>query len=316
MHKELKGWIEFLGIKEPELEALHGDAGSRCYYRITNKPTKDFLVMDASEDTKSVPLFIGVGMRLMEYGIRIPQMKSYELHKGFMLLEDVGSTHLYDKCGDENIRGYYEKAIANIVKMQKAPHQGLAVYDREFLIDEMNIMQEWYLKAYLGKSLECVQGRRLLEMFALISKEVMAQPQETFVHRDYHSKNLMIDSNDALVLIDFQDARSGGVTYDLVSLLRDAYVGFDKRELKRLIKLFIELKGLEVDEETFMRWFDFTALQRHIKILGIFARLSLRDGKDEYLQYMPLVRQYIANVIAKYPELEGLEFILDAKCQA
>jgi len=314
MHKELKGWIEFLGISEPELEALQGDASGRRYYRISNKPSKKFMVMDASECKASVPVFISVGMRLIDKKVRIPQIKSFEMHKGFMLLEDVGSRHLYDMCASPDIRLYYEKAIQNLVKMQEVEARGLKPYDGAFLLDEMNIMLEWYYKGYLGKDVACVEGRRLLEIFATIGKEVLSQPQETFVHRDYHSKNLMIDEEDELVVIDFQDARSGGLTYDLVSLLCDAYVAFDKRERKRLIALYKDIKGIAVDDDTFMRWFDFTALQRHIKILGIFARLSLRDGKDEYLQYMPLVRQYIATTISNYPELDGLEMILDSKC--
>lgn len=310
MHKELKGWIEFLGFEEPELLALHGDASSRSYYRIEGE-SKSFIVMDASANIASVPIFIGVGWRLMDTKVRIPQMRSYELHKGFMLLEDVGSTHLYDVCGSPKTREYYEKAIRTLVQMQETPSKGLEPYDGLFLLEEMNLMPQWYLKEYLGKTLECVEAKRLLEYFTLISKEVLSQPQETFVHRDYHSKNLMIDSDDEIVVIDFQDAKEGGITYDLASLLRDAYVTFDRRELERLVRYFKNLKGIEVEDEVFMRWFDFTALQRHIKILGIFARLSIRDGKDSYLQYLPLVRQYIANIIIKYPELHGLEFILD-----
>jgi aminoglycoside/choline kinase family phosphotransferase len=310
MHKELKGWIEFLGFEEPELIALDADASARSYYRVEGE-RKSFIVMDASEDVKSVPIFIGVGWRLMDTKVRIPQMRSYELHKGFMLLEDVGSRHLYDVCASPKTREYYEKAIKTLVQMQETPSKGLEPYDAVFLLEEMNLMPQWYMKAYLGKTIECVEAKRLLEYFTLISKEVLSQPQETFVHRDYHSKNLMIDSDDDIVVIDFQDAKEGGITYDLASLLRDAYVTFDRRELHRLVMLFKNLKGIEVEDEVFMRWFDFTALQRHIKILGIFSRLSLRDGKNEYLQYMPLLRQYIANVIAKYPELHGLEFILD-----
>jgi len=120
----------------------------------------------------------------------------------------------------------------------------------------------------------------------------------------------MIDKNDNIVVIDFQDAKSGALTYDLVSLLRDAYVELDDAEIQRLVLLFKELKGLEVDDETFLRWFDFTGLQRHIKILGIFARLSIRDGKDGYLDDMPLVLKYVLDICEKYPELDGLAHIL------
>ena len=305
MHKELKGWLEWLGMEEPTLTALHGDASSRRYYRVEGQ-SPALIVMDASDDKESVPTFIGINWRLSDGKVRIPRIRSYELDKGFILLEDVGTSHLYDKCSS----AYYEKAIKTLVTMQEAPHEGLEPYDQSFLLEEMNLMLEWYLKKHLGQKVECVEGRTLLTSFMLIAKEVLAQPQEIFVHRDYHSKNLMIDSNDELVVIDFQDAKSGVLTYDLVSLLRDAYVVLDKRERKRLILLFKKLKGIDVDDETFMRWFDFTGLQRHIKILGIFARLSIRDGKNSYLDNIPLVLEYILDVASKYPELEGLASIL------
>ena len=307
MHDELKGWLEWLGIDEPELVALFGDASSRRYYRLT-KPQN--IVMDASAMKESVPRFIGVAMLLQQKKVRLPQIKAFEQHKGFMLLEDVGSTHLFDKVQSTQKSAYYDKAIDELVKIQKTPSKGLEPYDASFLLDEMNLMPSWYVKEHLGKTLECVEARILLENFMLIIKEVLSQPQEIFVHRDYHSRNLMIDSNDDIVVIDFQDAKSGSLTYDLVSLLRDVYVELDKSEVERLVLRFKALKGLEVDDETFMRWFDFMGLQRHIKILGIFARLSIRDGKDAYLDDIPLTMKYILDVASKYPELDGLLALL------
>lgn len=312
MHKELKGWLEFLGIEEPDLQGLHGDASSRSYYRLKNDA--EGIVMDASEIKESVPSFVGVGKRLMDAKVRIPTIKSYDLDKGFVFLEDVGSTHLLDKCVEGvDARPYYDKAIETLVKLQTTPSKGLEPYDERFLLEEMNLMTEWYLKAYLGTKLECLEGRMLLESFSLIAKEVLSQPQGIFVHRDYHARNLMVDSNDEIVVIDFQDAREGALTYDLVSLLRDAYVKLDRRELRRLILLFKELKGIEVDDETFIRWFDFTGLQRHIKILGIFSRLAIRDDKKRYLLDIPLTLKYILEVGQQYPELDGLISLLKSQ---
>jgi len=308
MHDELKGWLEWLGIDEPELEALCGDASSRRYYRLKTKPYG--IVMDASDAKESVPIFIGINWRLMDGKVRIPTIKAYELNKGFIFLEDIGSTHLFDKVQTQEASSYYEKAIQTLIKVQETPSKGLEPYDAMFLLEEMNLMPEWYLKEHLGRTVECVEGRTLLGAFALISQEVLSQPQGMFVHRDYHSRNLMIDDKDDIVVIDFQDAKEGALTYDLVSLLRDAYVELDSEEIQRLVLLFKELKGLEVDDETLMRWFDFTGLQRHIKILGIFARLSIRDGKDGYLDDIPLVLKYVLDVASKYPELDGLTNIL------
>lgn len=309
MHKELKGWIEWLGIEDPVLHPLHGDASSRKYYRLEHSDTKG-MVMDASEVKESVPIFIGVGWRLMDAKVRIPTIRSYELHKGFIFLEDIGSRHLLDMYHAGDASSYYEKAIRTLVQLQETPSKGLEPYDAGFLLEEMNLMPQWYIKAYLGKTLECLEGRILLESFSLIVKEVLSQPQGMFVHRDYHSRNLMIDSNEEITVIDFQDAREGPLTYDLVSLLRDVYVELDPQEIERLVLLFRDLKGIDVDDETFMRWFDFTGLQRHIKILGIFARLSIRDGKEGYLKDIPLTLKYIMEVGSKYPELEGLVHLL------
>ncbi len=308
MHNELKGWLEWLGIEDPILHPLHGDASSRRYYRLENLPKG--MVMDASDSKDSVPIFIGISWRLMDAKVRIPTIKSYELNKGFIFLEDVGSTHVFDKHKAGNASTYYEKAIKTLVKMQETPSQGLEPYDANFLLEEMNLMPQWYIKEHLGKTLECLEGRNLLESFSLISKEVLSQPQGLFVHRDYHSRNLMIDSNDEIVVIDFQDAKEGALTYDLVSLLRDVYVELDAEEIQRLILLFRDLKGLDIDDDTFIRWFDFTGLQRHIKILGIFARLSIRDGKEGYLKDIPLTLKYIIEVGSKYSELDGLVGLL------
>ena len=312
MRKELKEWMESLGIEDPELEGLQGDASTRSYYRLKN--SDGGIVMDASEAKESIPVFIGVGQRLMDAKVRIPTIKSYDLDKGFIFLEDIGSTHLLDKCVEGvDARPYYDKAIETLVQLQTTSSKGLEPYDASFLLEEMNLMTEWYLKAYLETSLECLEGRMLLESFSLIAKEVLSQPQGIFVHRDYHARNLMLDDKEEIVVIDFQDAREGALTYDLVSLLRDAYVKLDRRELRRLILLFKELKGLDVEDETFIRWFDFTGLQRHIKILGIFSRLAIRDGKKQYLNNIPMTLKYILEVGDKYPELNGLISLLKSQ---
>lgn len=312
MHKELKDWLESLGMENPDLHALHGDASSRSYYRLEN--SDGGIVMDASQSKESVPTFIGMETRLMEAKVRIPTIKSSELNKGFIFLEDIGSTHLLDKCVEGvDARPFYDKAIETLVTLQSTSSEGLEPYDERFLLEEMNLMTEWYLKDYLDTTLESLEERMLLESFSLIAKEVLNQPQGIFVHRDYHARNLMVDSNDEIVVIDFQDAREGALTYDLVSLLRDAYMKLDARELRRLILLFRDLKGLDVDDDTFMRWFDFTGLQRHIKILGIFSRLAIRDGKKEYLKDIPLTLKYILEVGYKYPELDGLISLLKSQ---
>jgi aminoglycoside/choline kinase family phosphotransferase len=197
--------------------------------------------------------------------------------------------------------------------MQNVETEGLPAYDGEFLRFEMNLMQEWYLEKHLGLTLDETQLNTISSALETITSEVLAQPQEVFVHRDYHSRNLMFGCTDDLVVIDFQDAREGAVTYDLVSLLRDVYVELDPYDVERMALHFRDIKGLDVDDETFMRWFDFMGLQRHIKILGIFARLAIRDGKEGYIKDIPLTLKYVLDVASKYTELEELVALLSNK---
>lgn len=308
MQDELKVWLESIGIDVPLLKKMHGDASGRKYYRLE---ASESVVMDSSSLIESVSVFVEVDKKLSKAKVRTPQIKAYDLEKGFMLLEDIGSVHLFNKLDESNVSDYYEKAIHTLVEVQKAEVEGLEPYDEAFLLSEMNLLTEWYLKAHLDQNIECLEGRMLLESFMTIAKEVRSQPQDIFVHRDYHSRNLMIDSNDEIVVIDFQDARAGALTYDLISLLKDAYVELDEKQIQHYITLFKRLKGIDVDHETFMRWFDFTALQRHIKILGIFARLSIRDSKEGYLEHIPLTLKYVLETASKYSELQGLVQILN-----
>jgi len=181
----------------------------------------------------------------------------------------------------------------------------------DFLRFEMDLMQEWYLEKYLSVTLDDEQQNKLSDTLAFITSEVLSQPQDVFVHRDYHSRNIMLSPcNDELVVIDYQDARVGAVTYDLISLLRDVYVELDSSVVESMALRFRDSKGLDVDDATFIRWFDFMGLQRHIKILGIFARLHLRDGKEGYLKDIPLTLKYVLEVGSKYPETQDFVALL------
>jgi len=164
---------------------------------------------------------------------------------------------------------------------------------------------------HLALDLDTTQKQTLSSALETIASEVLSQPQGVFVHRDYHSRNIMISPNDEkIVVIDYQDARVGAVTYDLVSLLRDVYVELDLDDITKMALKFRDAKDLDVDDETFMRWFDFMGLQRHIKILGIFARLCIRDEKEGYLKDIPLTLKYVIEVGSKYTELDGLITLL------
>jgi aminoglycoside/choline kinase family phosphotransferase len=303
----LVAWLEHYGV-EGEIEPLTGDASLRKYYRIEDS-FHSGIVMDASAQLESVAPFVDIAHRLFEAGVRTPKINAFDTKQGFIFMEDLGSRHFFEAFPQEGM-ALYEKAIDLIVKMQHTDTTGLPEYDREFLLFEMGLMGEWYLQKYLGHTPASDEQQIIDETLSHIADVVLEQPQGVFVHRDFHSRNLMLDSGDQLVVIDFQDARVGAVTYDLVSLLRDVYVELDPREVERLVLHFRDIKGVDVDDETFMKWFDFMGLQRHIKILGIFARLALRDGKEGYLGDIPLTLKYVREIAIKYPETEALVKIL------
>jgi aminoglycoside/choline kinase family phosphotransferase len=194
--------------------------------------------------------------------------------------------------------------------MQNTETEGLPEYDAKFLRSEMELMPEWYLSKHLGLTVDEETKTMLDRTMDDIISVVLSQPQGVFVHRDFHSRNLMFGCSEEIVVIDYQDARVGALTYDLVSLLRDVYVEVDPYTVEMLALRFRDKKGLDVSDETFMKWFDFTGLQRHLKILGIFSRLAIRDGKENYLNDIPLTLKYILEVGSKYPETQDLVKLL------
>ncbi len=294
-------WLEGYGI-DAALKPLDGDASLRKYYRIED-PLHSGIVMDASAQPESVEPFVDIAHRLFEAGVRTPKINAFDLEQGFVFMEDLGNRHFYDAVKTEGTH-YYPKAIETIVKMQKADISGLLPYDRDFLRFEMDLMQTWYLEKHLGMVLTKEEKRLIGTTLEKIAHVVLEQPQGIFVHRDYHSRNLMFDCNDGIAVIDFQDARAGALTYDLVSLLKDVYMELPNEEVQRLALYFRDISGVDVDDAAFMKWFDFTGLQRHIKILGIFARLALRDGKPGYLNDIPLTLKYVFEAAGKYEETQ------------
>ncbi len=305
---KMEEWLENIGC-EGELEPITSDASLRKYYRLKSSMHSG-IVMDASAQKESVLPFIDIEHRLYEAGVRVAKINTYNLEEGFIFMEDLGSTHLADVI-ENDFELYYAKAIDTLLKMQHTDTEDLPLYDETFLQFEMDLMKEWYLEKYLGLTLDEENTTVLEDTLKAIGSEVLSQPADMFVHRDYHSRNLMFGCSDEIVVIDYQDARVGPVTYDLVSLLRDVYVELHPRDVERLALHFRDMKGLDVDDETFMRWFDFMGLQRHIKILGIFARLHLRDGKNGYLKDIPLTMKYVLETAKKYEETQALAKLLE-----
>ena len=308
---KIKAWLQTIGWEEWQMEVASADASFRSYYRLSRKTDDEtYVLMDSSKLLESIPPFVDMNERLTAVNVRVPGIIVKNIKLGYLILEDFGTTHYLDILNQENHERLYSKAIDEIVKMQKADIGDLPLYDREFLLSEMALMQEWYLEKYLNVVLDPEQKKMVKLTMEHIANIVLQQPQNVFVHRDFHSRNIMLTTKNDIGIIDFQDARMGPVTYDLVSLLRDVYVEFDPKDVERLALSFRDKKGLDVDDATFMRWFDFMGLQRHIKILGIFARLHLRDGKDGYLNDIPLTMKYVIEVGSKYPEVSELLSLL------
>ena len=309
----IEAWVNELGHTEHKFEVVSDDASYRKYYRLILPEGKTFIIMDSSMQVESIYPFIDVSVRLLKAKVQIPRVYSQNLEHGYLLIEDLGSTHLIDILNDMSYKLLYMKSIHEILKMQKADTTGLEEYDAEFIMFEMKLMQEWYLDQHLWVTLDEEEQESLDSVLELIKDEVMSQPQGYFVHRDFHSRNIMFAGRGKVSVIDYQDARIGAITYDLVSLLKDVYIKFDREKLLELVLEFKELKGglSHISDEQFIRWFDFMGIQRHIKILGIFARLKIRDNKPAYINDIPMTLKYIQEVIGLYDELKPLEMILN-----
>jgi len=309
--QQVKAWVENLGYKNYKIEVVSADASYRKYYRLILKD-KTVVIMDSSMQVESIYPFIDVSVRLLKAKVQIPRVYAQNLQEGYLLIEDLGDIHLIDILNAMSAKLLYTKAIYEIIKMQKADKTGLDLYDEEFLMFEMGLMQEWYLEKHLGLELDLEEQYHLNYMLKVITREVLSQPQGHFVHRDFHSRNIMFAGQGKVYVIDYQDALVGAITYDLASLLNDVYIKFDREKVVELVLEFKILKGIKnVSDEQFIRWFDFMAMQRHLKILGIFARLKIRDGKPAYLKDIPMTLTYIRENMARYKEFEPLKKILD-----
>jgi len=306
---KIKLWLETTPYKDFEITIASADASFRKYYRLT-KDEKTFLVMDSSLEKETLKPFLDITARLLAVDAKAPQILEKNLEDGFLIIEDFGSKHYLDVLNWDNFQSLYKNAIDEIIKMQKTDSSKLPLYDKEFLTFEMNLMQEWYMAKLLPVTLSASQKEILTDSIDTISDIVLTQPQNLFVHRDYHSRNIMITPDEEIGIIDYQDAMSGAITYDLASLLEDSYIEFDREDILELVLYFRDKKGLDVDDETFIKWFDFTSMQRHIKVLGVFSRLYKRDGKKGYLKDIPLTLKYLFDTSKLYEETQPLYKLL------
>ena len=313
--QQLTNWLETTLNAQPfTLTVASADASFRRYFRV-HLSDKTLVAMDAPPPQEDCRPFVRIAKLLLDAGLNVPTVLAEDVGNGFLLLSDLGDATYLSVLNSENAPALYADATEALVKLQLATEtDALPPYDHALLMREMQLFPDWYVNKHLARDLTVLECQNLQESFELLSKNILAQGQ-VFVHRDYHSRNLMICKDNPGIL-DFQDAVIGAITYDLVSLFKDAYIEWDEEQIiDWLVRYWEKARkaGLPVptDFSAFYRDFEWMGAQRHIKVLGIFARLYHRDGKDGYLKDMPLVLHYLRKVCARYVELRPMLRLLD-----
>ena len=316
---QLENWLaQVLAGKTFVLTTASADASFRRYFRV-HTSGETLIAMDAPPPQEDCAPFLKVAQLFLDAGLNVPKVIAQDLAQGFLLLSDLGDDTYLSKLNADNAQQLYGDATDALIKLQLASQPDiLPLYDEALLTREMNLFPDWYINKHLGITLESKQEAALGATFATLNQNILSQGQ-VYVHRDYHSRNLMIcdkthDSNPGV--LDFQDAVYGAITYDLVSLLKDAYIAWDEEQtIDWAVRYWQPAKkaGLPVpaDFSEFYRDFEWMGAQRHIKVLGIFARLYHRDGKDGYLKDMPLVMAYLRKVCGRYVELRPMLKLLN-----
>ncbi len=304
--KNLLNWLkDELEMDIKSCQPASSDASFRRYFRVKTA-TKQYIVMDAPPEKENINAFITVAELFSQADVNTPNIYAQNLERGFLLLEDFGSTSFLDLLAQETADNLYQSAMTSLFQLQtrlEANTTLLPQYDRALLLTELNIFNEWYLEKRLNITMP-EHIRSSLHHFLIQS--ALEQPY-ICVHRDYHSRNLMVLEQNSPGVIDFQDAVIGPITYDLVSLLRDCYISWPTVLIEQWLQQYYQrlLKAglIQVRFEQFKRWFDLMGIQRHLKAIGIFSRLKLRDNKPDYLQDIPRTMNYVLNISSNYPEL-------------
>ncbi len=302
-------------LPDPELgiESASSDASFRNYWRLYGAD-RPLLVMNAPPAHENVRPWVEVSLRLRDAGLHAPEVLHADVEQGFLLIEDLGDTLYLGALDQRSVDGLYGCACGALQQMhQRVAVDGLPNYDDARLQAELDLFPVWFVARHLGRDMAPADVQRWTQLCARLKSSALEQPQ-TFVHRDFHSRNLLVTTQSPGI-IDFQDAVRGPITYDLVSLLRDCYIAWAPELViewaeghrERLVRH----AGLEVGRTRWRRWFDWIGLQRHLKVLGIFARLHYRDGKPAYLKDLPLVLHYVLSVADRYGELAPFAEWLD-----
>jgi aminoglycoside/choline kinase family phosphotransferase len=285
------------------LQIVSGDASFRRYFRFVHQE-QSIIAVDAPPENEDASQFIAVAQSYRDKGLKVPKIYAFDLVQGFYIQQDFGDRLFSDFLTVDSCDQLYHKALANIPLIQSclSTEKGpLPTYNGVFIDRELNIFTDWLLDKYLQLSLTDAEDKMLSKVFDAIKNSCLAQPM-LGMHRDYHSRNLMLLEDDEIGVIDFQDAVVGPITYDAVSLLRDCYQDWPQAKVQRWLQNWHAEYYAQYRWDEFKMWFDFMGMQRHIKIAGIFARLFIRDNKPGYLSDIPRTLHYLIDAASQHPE--------------
>jgi len=314
------------------IQPASADASFRSYWRATDAAGTTRVIMDAPPAQEDVGPWLEIGTRLRAIGLHTPAVLAVDRAQGFILMEDLGARAYLPELNAHTVDALYADALDALLRMQtRADARGLPVFDDAFVRMELELMPQWFLQRHLGLDMGADVRAMLDTAFSTLTDVVRAQPQG-FMHRDFHSRNLMLVEDGTFErghsraasaslrnpgIIDFQGAVVGPISYDIASLLRDCYVAWEAERVEgwleryRLRAAGAHLIDVQTDAVQFRRWFDLTGLQRHLKVLGLFCRLWYRDGKAQYLADLPLVWQYVISVARSHRDLAPLADLLE-----
>jgi aminoglycoside/choline kinase family phosphotransferase len=323
--EQLRRWLESLfGATDFDLAPASADASFRRYFRVT-RAGETWIAMDAPPDKEDMAPYVRIASMLVDVGVNAPRIRERNAAEGFLLNSDLGArTYLMELDAGGDADRLYADALNALVRIQArgdAHGRQLPPYDDALLRREMSLFPDWFVGRHLGLTLREDEAAALAGVFDLLAAEALRQPH-VFVHRDYHSRNLMVcdggRQGENPGILDFQDAVYGPVTYDLVSLLRDCYIAWPRERVVGWARRFrsdAQASGVAVgaDEAQFLRWFDWMGVQRHLKAIGIFARLWHRDGKSGYLKDIPRTLEYVRAACGEHRELQPLRTLIDQR---
>lgn len=311
---QITEWLNnILKNQEYTIKPASSDASFRRYFRIVSN-NQSYILMDAPPEKENSKPFVDIANVLFKAGLNVPKIHEADLKKGFLLLSDLGNKTYLDELNQQNASLLYRDAYLALIKIQKnADTQSLKPYSDSLLMKELSLFSDWYLKSHKSYEMNDSEKNILGLTFDLLIKNINSHTQ-VFVHRDFHSRNLMFcngDLGENPGILDFQDAVKGSIVYDLVSLFKDAYIVWNEEEMMDwLIRYWEKAKQnkLKVQDDfaEFYRDFEWMGVQRHLKVLGIFARLNYRDHKANYLSDLPAVENYLRRACERYKDLHPL----------